>query len=133
MSPIIQSVLAYNESSLPAASFSERLQLVLQEGLTLEVANQGNFPTAQYHEIGVGIASVQAYDMHEFHPLHRDRERRIAAVRHVHETLELAAKLNVPRIVTVCGFGYELADRPFERCLDFFGAFVVRAKELGVL
>lgn len=86
MPPIIRPVLAYNESSLPAALFTERLQLAQQEGLALEVANLGNFPIARYQEIGVAIAAVQAYAMHEFHPLHCDRERLKAAMCHVHET-----------------------------------------------
>lgn len=78
------------------------------------------------------ISALQAYAMHEFHPIHRDRDRREQAFLHVKETLELAAILNVPRIVTVCGFGYDLVDSPFERCLEFFASLAIAAKSLGV-
>lgn len=128
-------LLAYNEDSLPFASPDERLSSLIQTGLALEVANRGDFPLEQYQQyqqLGVQISALQAYAMHEFHPLHRDRAHRQEAIYHVEATLELAAKLQVPRIVTVCGFGQEVADQPFERCLEFFQAFTDRAKALGV-
>ena len=123
-------MLAYNESSIPGTSLSERLSLALAKNLALEVANTGNFPVELYQ--GLPVVTVQAYRMHEFHPLHPEVEVRQAAFDHVQETLELAARLNAPRILTVCGFGYEIVDRPFECCLDFFASLVERAKLLGV-
>lgn len=128
----IEPVLAYAESSLPVASLPDRLELLLREGLALEVANQGNVLVEAYRQAGVQISAVQAYRMHDVHPLHRDRHARQAAVTHVRETLELAAELGAPRIVTVCGFGHELADRPFDRAVDFFHQFADPAKKLGV-
>lgn len=122
-------ILAYNEMSIPG-TVSERLELAVRENLALEVANIGNFSVEFYREYNV--VSVIAYRMHDYHPIHSDRSCREAAFPHVQETIEIAAKLNVPRIVTVCGFGYELADRPFERCLDFFSSFAAQAKAAGV-
>ncbi|WP_199321167.1 sugar phosphate isomerase/epimerase [Microcoleus sp. FACHB-831] len=109
---------------------SERLELANRENLALEVANKGNFEVELYRHCR--ISALQAYAMHEFHPIHRDRDRREEAFRHVKETLEIAAILNVPRIVTVCGFGYDLVDSPFERCLEFFASLAIAAKALGV-
>jgi sugar phosphate isomerase/epimerase len=126
----IRPVLAYDESAIPATSLRERLELAVKENLALEIANKGNLEVELYRQSA--IATVQAYAMHEFHPLHRDRLHRQEAFRHVCETLQLAACLNAPRIVTVCGFGYELADRPFERALEFFRSLVVPAKDLGI-
>ncbi|MFB2978840.1 sugar phosphate isomerase/epimerase family protein [Microseira sp. BLCC-F43] len=122
-------ILAYTENSIPG-TLSERLQLAARENLALEVGNEGNFPLELYREYQ--IVSVIAYRMHDFHPIHSDRIRRDQAFPHVRETIEIAAKLNVPRIVTVCGFGYELADRPFERCWDFFSSLTPQAKAAGV-
>jgi Xylose isomerase-like TIM barrel len=125
----IQPILTYNETSIPGSS-SERLQLAVRENLALEVANEGNFPLELYQPYR--ISAVQAFAMHDFHPIHRDRNIQQEAVRHVRDTIEVAAQLNVPRIVTVCGFGYELADHPFERCLDFFSSFAEQAKAAGI-
>ena len=122
-------ILAYNEMSIPG-SVSERLELGFRENLALEIANEGNFSVELYQKYN--IVSVIAYRMHDFHPIHSDRTHREQAFPHVQETIEIAAKLNVPRIVTVCGFGYELADRPFERCLDFFTSLAPQAKAAGV-
>jgi sugar phosphate isomerase/epimerase len=70
--------------------------------------------------------------MHDFHPLHPDLQCRQQAIAHVKDTLMLAAQLHAPRIVTVCGFGHDLADRPFERSIEFFSSLVKSAKALGV-
>ena len=122
-------ILAYTENSIPG-TVSERLQLAARENLALEVANEGNFPIELYRDYQ--IVSVIAYMMHDFHPIHSDRTIRDQAFPHVRETIEIAALLNVPRIVTVCGFGYELADRPFEICFDFFSSLAPIAKAAGV-
>lgn len=128
----LEPILAYNLTSLPGKTVSEQFQLASREGLAVEVAHQEDFPVEVYQKAEISISAVQAYGMHDFHPLHRDRTRRDAAFRHVQATLELAAKLAVPRIVTVCGFGYELADSLFQRCLDFFSSFSTPAKALGI-
>ncbi|MEB3180650.1 MAG: TIM barrel protein [Nostocaceae cyanobacterium] len=125
-------ILAYDENSLPAATLPEKLHLAAQEKLALEIANKGNLDIEIYRQAGIPIVSVQAYAMHEFHPLHPDSYHRQQAWYHVRETLEIAAKLNVPRIVTVCGFGFDLIDNPWERSLDFFASLVVPAKAAGV-
>lgn len=127
-----QLTIAYAEDSLPIASLEQRLAAVKQWGLALEIANRGAVSVEPYQQVGVSIAAVQAYRMHDFHPLHRDPEHRYQAISHVEDTLTLAAQLHAPRIVTVCGFGHHLADRPFERSLEFFARVAGRAKALGV-
>lgn len=124
--------IAYNEDSLPAASQLERFAAVKQWGLALEIANHGTVSIENYQQGGISISAVQAYLMHDFHPLHLDPEHRHQAIVHVEDTLSLAAQLNAPRIITVCGFGHDLADCPFERSIEFFSRFVNRAKTLGV-
>ncbi|MFB2936027.1 sugar phosphate isomerase/epimerase family protein [Aerosakkonemataceae cyanobacterium BLCC-F154] len=123
-------MLAYNESSIPGTTLAERLSLALAENLALEVANTSDCQVELYQ--GLKVVTVQAYKMHEFHPLHPETAVRQAAFSHVQETLELAARLNAPRILTVCGFGFEIIDRPLECCLEFFHSLVPIAKSLGI-
>ncbi|QUY41495.1 sugar phosphate isomerase/epimerase [Acaryochloris marina] len=125
-------ILAYNESSLPASSLDKRLQLAAQHHLALEIANSGHLDLEPYLKANIPIAAVQAYAMHDVHPLHPDAQHRQQALHHVHQTLEIAAQLQVPRIVTVCGFGSDVVDSPFERCLDFFSHCAAKAKTLGI-
>ncbi|HEY9663830.1 MAG TPA: TIM barrel protein [Allocoleopsis sp.] len=124
--------IAYVETSLPAASQAERFAAIQRWGIALEIANQGDLQIEAYQRAQIPIAAVQAYQMHEFHPLHPDPDHRCRAILHVEETLELAARLNSPRIVTVYGFGHELVDNPFERSVEFFAALADQAKDLGI-
>ncbi|MFB2919763.1 MULTISPECIES: hypothetical protein [Aerosakkonema] len=57
-------MLAYWEDSIPEKSFSERLHLAIRE--------TGKWNGIRQYQ----IAAVQAYAMHEFHPLHCDRHLR---------------------------------------------------------
>jgi sugar phosphate isomerase/epimerase len=125
-------LLAYVEDCLPGRSQAERLMQAFRWGLALEVSNRGNLNLEAYQQSHLPIAAVQAYAMHEFHPLHRDPSHRYQAAIHVRETLEIAASLQAPRIVTVCGFGNELADQPLSRSLDFFSSLATYARSLGV-
>lgn len=124
--------IAYTEASLPSSPQLERFAALQRWGLALEIANCGAVPIEDYQQAGIPIAAVQAYLMHDFHPLHPDPEHRRQAIPHVKETLALAAQLSAPRIVTVCGFGHQLADAPFERSLEFFASLAGSAKALGV-
>ena len=128
----MQLILAYHENSMPAPSLGERLQLAAQQHLALEIANSGNLNLDPYLKANVSIAAVQAYAIHDFHPLHPNAQHRHQALHHVHQTLEIAAQLQVPRILTVCGFGTDVVDSPFERCLDFFSRCAAQAKTLGI-
>jgi len=101
-----QPTLAYVETSLPAVSQAERLAAIQHWGIALEVANWGEVSVEEYQSARIPIAAVQAYQMHEFHPLHRDPQYRYQGLLHVRDTLELTAQLDTPRIVTVCGFGH---------------------------
>jgi hypothetical protein len=125
-------ILAYTEDSLPQSTQANRFAATQQHNLALEVANRGDFSLEPYQTAGMPITTMQAYLMHEFHPLHPDADHRRQAVQHVESTLELAARLDAPRILTVCGFGHELADSPFERALDFFDQLANDAKQRGI-
>lgn len=123
--------LAYVEPCLPAPTPAQRLRLALEHDLALELADDGRLDTEPYLRAGARLTALQAYRLHEDHPLHRHRLRRREAARHLHATLETAARLRVPRVVAICAYGRDLADRPFERCLDFFAPFESRCRDLG--
>jgi hypothetical protein len=125
-------ILAYTEDSLPQLVQADRFLTIRQHRLALEVANRENLSIESYRTAGVPVTTVQAYLMHEFHPLHPDAAHRQQAVQHVQLTLKLAAQLDAPRILTVCGFGREIADSPFERALDFFDQLSNDAKQKGI-
>jgi sugar phosphate isomerase/epimerase len=127
-----QPIFAYVETSLPAASQVERLEASRRWGIALEIANHGDLSVEVYQRAQIPITAVQAYQMHEFHPLHRDPDYRHQGLLHVENTLELAAQLNAPRIVTACGFGHDLVDTPLERSVEFFAAVADRANALGI-
>lgn len=125
-------LLAYVEPHLPAATPAARLALAREHHLALELADDGALETEPYLRAGLPISSLQAYRLRQDPPTHRDRHRRREAARHLGQTLERAARLAVPRVITVCAHGEEIADRPFERALDFYAAFERRARDGGV-
>jgi endonuclease IV len=127
-----QPKLAYVETSLPYGTQTEQFAAVRRWGIALEIANLKDIQIDVYKRAQIPITAVQAYQMHDFHPLHRNAEHRHQAKIHVEHTLEVAAQLNAPRIVTVCGFGHDLADNPLERAVEFFSNLAQRAAKLGV-
>lgn len=124
--------LAYVEHCLPGSTIEERLQLAWEHGLALELANRGGLDPGPILRAGFEVVTLQAYRMHQFHPLHRHAVRRKMAMSHVQETIETAARYGIPRVVTACGFGEDLLDRPFERCLEFFSQLAPLARDNGV-
>lgn len=125
-------VLSYNENSLPGSSQAEQIQFAKEYNLALEIANDGRLRSETYQNSSLQITAVQAYLMHEFHPLHPEHFYRQQAYVHLRQTLELAARLAAPRVVSVCGFGQQIADCPFERSFDLFSSLVPVAESLGV-
>ncbi len=125
-------VLAWVDSCLPVEGLEERLDLASRHELALEVAHDGALPIETLQRSPVPIAAVQAWRMHDLHPLHPGRRERRRGLEHLCDTIEVADRLDARRVVTVCGYGKQVADSPFERCLDFFDAAGKRARELGV-
>lgn len=125
-------ILSYNKNSLPGTSHVEQIQLAQEYNLPLEIANDGKATAEIYQNSNLQITAVQAYLMHEFHPLHPELFYRQQAYVHLRQTLELAARLAAPRVVSVCGFGQEIADHPFERAFDLFSSLVPVAESLGI-
>lgn len=128
--------LAYVMHALPGDSLQVRLGHAARLGLSAEVANRTRgavFDPRPYRDARVPIVSVQAYAMHDFHPLHADPTHRARAADHVRDSLELAARIGARYVVTVCGFGPAAVDEPFERSLEFFAGQLPAARDLGVI
>ncbi len=124
--------LAYCARSL-ARPDDDVVRVARAHGLALELADDGHVDAAFWRASGVPLVTVQAWWLHEAHPLHRDPLLRERAAARIQETLELTARVGAPRMLGVCGFGDDVADRPFERSLDFFAALTAPARDAGVI
>jgi len=124
--------LTWLEHALPGDALAQRLALARRLGLALEVANRPGLDPRALRSARAPIVTLQAFGMHEAHPLHPDPERRRAGERHLVDTIERAAELGVPRVIAACGFGEAACAEPFESCRAFFERVAPRARERGV-
>ena len=76
---------------------------------------------------GMPLATLQAFEMHQWFPLAASIDDRASGVSYVKETLEAAGALGVPRVVTACAFktdatplAVEDADAAMGLCTTFF-------------
>jgi sugar phosphate isomerase/epimerase len=128
-------LLAYVEHDLPAATSEERFALARAHKLALEIAHKGGDVAQRARDAGLPIATLQAWRLHETHPIHPDKKVRGAAYEHLRETIELAARLDVPRVLAVAGYGQEICADPFEEARSFFRwvAPIAREKKVRLL
>lgn len=124
--------LTHVEDRLPGATLEGRLRVAQRLGLALEIADGEDDRLERAVALGARVVTLQAYGMHELHPLHVEAAVRRAARRYVLRVIERAAAAKVARVLTCCGFGHALADRAFERCLEFYALLAPRARELGL-
>lgn len=106
-------------------SIFEELDLWLELASLLEV-------TEVLDSYSVEVRAVQAYELHRMSLVSPSREERRAAVRHIQERVELAAKVGAERMVTVPGYGFAHAPRAWERCVESFRKLAEFASEYGV-
>ncbi|MEE8104993.1 MAG: TIM barrel protein [Planctomycetota bacterium] len=124
--------LAYVEDCLPGETTAERLRFAERHALPLEVACRPELDVAAVAASGLEVVTVQAYGMHDWHPLHPDPAVHERARLHLVEAMELALRLGAPRVLAVCGFGQDVCDQPFESCRDFFRAVWPAARARGL-
>jgi sugar phosphate isomerase/epimerase len=123
--------LAYVEHALPGDA-RERIELARRLGLALEVADRPQTDLETIASSGLPVATVQAWRLHEVHPLHPDGRARAEALDVVEHAMDVAARLAAKRVLTVCGFGQVRIEAPFERSLEFFLALAPRARARGL-
>lgn len=128
-------LLAWVEHDLPADSLDERLALARAHGLALEVAHKDDDRARRVYAAGASIVTLQAWKLHEAHPIHPERAVRSAAYAHLVATIELAAELGVPRVLAIAGYGSEVCAEPFAEARSFFRfvAPIAREKHVRVL
>lgn len=124
--------LAYASFSVPGATLAAKADLLRRLGLALELADDGSVDAPEVLALGVPVACVQAFRMHDAHPFHPEPARRAEARGVVLAALELAARVGSPRVLAVCGFGPVGVPRPFDAAVEFFGALVPRVRSLGL-
>lgn len=122
--------LAYVAHQLTGDSVDARLALARRLDLALEVADGPELETCA--RSGLEITTLQAFGMHALHPLHEGADERARARPYVLAVLERAARWNVPRVLTACGFHPAVADRALERCVEFYAGLSARARQLGI-
>jgi len=122
-------LLAYVEHDLPAATPEERFELARAHGLALEVAHKDDDRAERARDAGLPLATLQAWRLHESHPIHPDKKVRGEAYEHLRRTIELAARLRVPRVLAVAGYGQEICADPFEEARAFFRFLAPLARE----
>lgn len=125
-------VLAYDESSLPGTTRRERLELAEELGLALEVRHDAMFDAGDFDQAKVPIVTLQAYELHYAHPLSPDHAQRALGVRHIEAALRAAHEAEIPRVLTVAGFGKQVCDEPHARAVEAFRQVEPLARELGV-
>ena len=124
--------LAYCARSLAAPDATVR-DIAREWDLALELADDGALDVPFWRAAGVPVATVQAWWLHDAHPIHPDPDRRAHALDRMRATIELTTRVGAPRLLAVCGFGDDVADRPFERCVDFFGALLGPLRDAGLV
>ena len=123
------SLLAYAEHDLPAATPQERFELARAHGLALEIAHKDDDRAERARDADLPLATLQAWRLHEVHPIHPEKSVRAAAYEHLRRTIELAARLGVPRVLAVAGYGSQICADPFEEARSFFRFVAPIARE----
>ncbi len=127
-----RAILSYVAHCLPAERWDERARLVRAHGLALEVAHGRGDDVERALEHALPIATIQAWALHEGHALSARPERARAGLLHLIDTIELARRAGVGRVLAVCGFGHESVADPFGRSLSFFHEVIDPARDTGV-
>ena len=124
-------LLTYTETSLPGPETGRREQ-ARRHQLALEIEDWGGTDAKKYRDSRSIVATVQVCRLKKDSPTAPGRRERRRALEHIEEGLELADRLGTRRALTICAYGEETADAPFERALDLFDRAGRRARALGV-
>jgi sugar phosphate isomerase/epimerase len=124
------------EYAVPGRSLIDKLIFLRDRGMWLELANDG---TKEMREVmsavgstGARILSVQAYRLHDLQLPSGDRGEAEAALRHVFETMEMAAGVGAENVVTTAAYGDPGMPNALERCVEIYRELGKAAGDLGV-
>ncbi len=114
----------------------DKLGILESRRMWLELVNDGKRRAEDILKVqrnfDVPIKSVQAYLQHELDMLGADAGEREAAVRHVEETIKLAASVGAQNVVLVIAYGEPGVSNPKRRCIELLKRFGKLGEETGV-
>ena len=126
------------EFAVPGKKLEDKLKTLEARGMWLELVNDGvNEKLVEeiltvLPSFNTQIMSVQAYLLHKLRMLNANRSDQKAAVRHVEETIELAARIGAQNVV-VAIYGKPTVTNPKKKCLGMLKHFGRVGEELGVV
>lgn len=125
-------MLGIVEGCVPGKTLDEKLSHLEREEMWLELPNTGprNLDTLLDH--CVVVLTVQAYRLHEYSMVDRDRGERKAALDHVKETIDLARRIGAQRVLVVPGYGFDLCPDPEGTWLTLMTEAALHAKDKGM-
>ncbi|MGQ9788347.1 MAG: sugar phosphate isomerase/epimerase family protein [Candidatus Hadarchaeaceae archaeon] len=125
------------EFAVPGRTIEEKLEVLEDRGMWLELVNDGDRSLesikAAISGFNVPIRSVQANKLHSLRLLGGDRGERRAAKRHVEETMSWAVALGAENVVTTLAFGDPATNEPYLVALETFRSFGLQAEEVGII
>jgi sugar phosphate isomerase/epimerase len=122
--------LAVTPALLRASTLAARVEHANRLGVGLEL------PCTTFEELdaqrAARLLTLQASGLHTAHALCADPLLRARGIAHLLEALEFSARLGIPRVLAVCGFGASDPATAFAHSLAQFRAVTPRARALGV-
>jgi sugar phosphate isomerase/epimerase len=96
----------------------EKLEFLEEQGLWLELANEGERDLSILESYWIEVRTVQAYMLHKLHWLGPVESDRIAAQNHVIETCRLAEEVGAQNVLTVPTYGFSMGENSREVCIE---------------
>lgn len=112
------------------ANLEEVLSIFEELDLWIELAKHG--AEEVLNSYSVEVRSVQAYQLHRLSLVSQHSGERTAAMEHVKERIELAARVGAKRVVTVPAYGHSHAEEALQICVESFRKLADFASERGV-
>ncbi len=103
-----------------SGSFEDKLDLLEEMGLWLELTNTGPRDLSLLDSYSVEVKTVQAYMLHKLHWLSPDKKMQEAAYKHILDTIKIAEDIGADHVLTVPTYGFDLADNSRQLCVQNF-------------
>jgi sugar phosphate isomerase/epimerase len=101
-------------------ALEDKLDLLEELGLWLELANTGPRDTSPLKSYSVRVKTVQAYMLHKLHWLSPEKKMHKAACEHILDTIKMAEDIGADHVLTVPTYGFYLADDSRQLCVQNF-------------
>jgi len=133
----VQYGLGCVEFAVPGTTLEEKLVFLEKRKMWLELVNDGT-KTARMLRNSLSITraralSVQAYRLHDLQLLSQDLGETRAALKHVRESVEMAANIGAGHVVTTIAYGTPKVPDALPRCIRIFRGLGEYAEEREVV